>query len=73
MQKVQWVFEVRDAELPLDELERIKNNRPNDRIIVGVNRKPTTSLKGYKKVQFPAVPIEVVQEVIVNDFEVSAK
>lgn len=74
MEKVEWIFQVRDGQLPIQELQRIKNNRPNDRVLVGTNVKPTAStLKGFKKVEFPTVPLSVVEEVIVTDFEVSPK
>lgn len=42
----------------MEELEKIRNTRPNDRVVVGVDRKPGAAiLKGYKKIEFPAVPL----------------
>lgn len=32
-----------------------------------------SGLKGFTKIEFPAVPLSVVQETIVSDFEVSKK
>lgn len=71
MQKVEWIFLVRDGQLPVDQLEKIKSTRPKDRVIVGVNKK--SKVKGYKLIQFPPIDLKVVEKVIATQFEISAK
>lgn len=62
---------MRNGEPPLDEISRIKAKRPKDRIIVGTVKKQ--AIPGFKTVQYPAINIEDVKEVIASEFGVTAK
>jgi len=60
--KIEWIFIIKNGEIPLQEINGLISRRPKDKIVIGTEEK--SNVKRFKKLEYPAILLADIQNVI---------